>query len=89
MYMDFDPVFREKETWLREALVHSPRVPAVYLTSTNLVLLTFVAFNEINNLRVVRKGQNSDSPRLHHSSAPVPWTQFSIHRPTDAHNDLR
>jgi hypothetical protein len=42
------------------------RVPAVYLTWANVLFLTFFAFNEINKLRVISRGQNSDSPRLHH-----------------------
>ena len=41
-------------------------VPPVYLTWADVVFLAFLAFNEINKLRVIRWGQNSDSPRLHH-----------------------
>ncbi len=41
------------------------RVRAVYLTSANVLFISFLAFNEINKLRVIKKGQNSDSPRLH------------------------
>lgn len=41
------------------------RVPAVYLTLANSLLLAFLTFNEINKLRVISEAQNSDSPRLH------------------------
>jgi hypothetical protein len=44
-------------------------VPAVYLTSVNSQFLSFSSFNEINMLRVISQGQNSDSLRLHKASA--------------------
>jgi hypothetical protein len=37
-------------------------VPAMYLTSANLLFLGFLAFNEINKLRVISKAQNSAPP---------------------------
>src|SRR6266852_231475 len=47
------------------------RVPAVYLTSANVLFISFLAFNEINKLRVISRGQNSDSPRLQYSNCCV------------------
>jgi len=47
------------------------RVPAMYLTSANLLFLTFFAFNEINKLCIIGEAQNSDSPRLHQFSPVV------------------
>ena len=38
------------------------RVPAVYLTLADSWLLAFLVFGEINKLRVISWGQNSDSP---------------------------
>jgi hypothetical protein len=38
------------------------RVPAVYLTWTNVLFLTFLAFSEINKLRVISRGQNPTPP---------------------------
>ena len=49
----------------------SCRVPAMYLTSANLLFLTFFAFNEINKLCIIGEAQNSDSPRLHQFSPVV------------------
>jgi hypothetical protein len=37
----------------------------VYLTWPDVLFLTFLAFSEINKLRVIRRGQNSDFPRRH------------------------
>src|SRR6266478_3427856 len=42
------------------------RVPTVYPTWANVLFLAFSSFNEINKLCVISRGQNSDSPRLHH-----------------------
>jgi hypothetical protein len=41
---------------------------SVYLTSANVLFLSFFAFSEINKLRVISEAQNSDCPRLHHFS---------------------
>jgi len=41
------------------------RVSAVYLTWANALFLAVFALSEINKLRVINEGQNSDSPRLH------------------------
>ncbi len=56
--------------------IDSPRcskrgVPAVYLTSVNSQFLSFSSFNEINMLRVISQGQNSDSPRLHQTHKQI------------------
>jgi hypothetical protein len=37
----------------------------VYLTWANVLFLAFFAFNEINKLRVISRGQNSDSLHRH------------------------
>lgn len=38
------------------------RVSAVYLTWANALFLAVLALSEINKLRVISEGQNSDSP---------------------------
>jgi hypothetical protein len=45
------------------------RVPTVYSSWANVLFLAFSSFNEINKLCVIGQGQNSDSPRLDHSSS--------------------
>jgi len=47
--------------------VSKPRVPAVYLTLAISLFLPSFQLNEINKLRVISEGQNSDSHRLHRS----------------------
>src|SRR5260370_5168173 len=42
------------------------RVRALYLSSAIVLFISFLAFNEINMLRVMRRSQNSAPPRLHH-----------------------
>lgn len=49
---------------------NSLRVPAMYLTPANVRILAFFAFSGISKLRLMRPGQNSDSPRLHHLRSP-------------------
>jgi len=41
------------------------RVPAVYLTSANVLFFAFFTFNEINKLRVFSQAQNSGSLHRH------------------------
>lgn len=49
----------------------SSRVPAVYPTSANTLFLAYFALYEIDKLRVIKKGQNSDSRRLHNIRSRV------------------
>ena len=58
-------------------------VRAVYLTSANVLFISFLAFNEINKLRVISEAQNSDSPRLHHL---LPATPQASSMPDIAYN---
>ncbi len=76
--------FPQKATWCEVGYCAGSfrpfRVPAVYFTSANVLLVSFLAFSRISKLRGISGAQNSDSLRLHLKSSRNGTAQRAVHR---------